>query len=122
MPPSVFPKSLASPSIMAHIITQKYVEGLPLYRQEKYFQRLGVNLSRQTMANWVLYGAEKWLSILYDRMHQELVKQPIAHADETTLQVLREPGRDATAKSYVWLYRTGTDGPPIVLYDYQPSR
>ncbi|RAK14929.1 transposase [Anoxybacillus vitaminiphilus] len=122
MPPSVFPKSLASPSIMAHIITQKYVEGLPLYRQEKYFERLGITLSRQTIANWVLYSAEKWLSVLYHHMHQTLLKQPILHADETTLQVLRESGRDATSKSYMWLYRTGNVGPPIVLYDYQPTR
>lgn len=111
-----------TPSIMAHIMTQKYVEGLPLYRQEQQFARLGVSLSRQTFANWMLYGANQWLSLLYERMHQLLLKQDILHADETTLQVLREPGRPATSNSYLWLYRTGKEGPSTILYDYQETR
>lgn len=122
MPAPVHPKSLASPSIMAYIMNQKYVEGLPLYRQEKQFERFGVTLSRQTIANWMLHGADQWLSILYERMHQLLLELDILHADETTLQVLREPGRPATSSSYLWLYRTGQEGPPIVLYDYRETR
>lgn len=59
MPAPAFPKSIASPSIMAYIMTQKYVEGLPLYRQEKHFERMGIFLSRQTMGNWLLYGADR---------------------------------------------------------------
>jgi transposase len=114
--------SLASPSILAHIMSQKYVEGLPLYRQEKQFKRIGLALSRQTMANWTIYGADRWLNVLYNRMHELLLKLDIIHADETTLQVLREPGRPATSKSYLWLYRTGIEGPPIILYDYQETR
>jgi transposase len=122
MPASVFPKSLASPSILAYIMSQKYVESLPLYRQERQFERLGVQLSRQTIANWILYGANEWLQILYKRMHHLMLKKDILHADETTLQVLREPGRSASNQSYLWLYRTGKEGPPIILYDYQPTR
>lgn len=122
MPASVFPKSLASPSIMAYVMTQKYVDGLPLYRQEKQFQRMGIRLSRQTVANWILYGANQWLHVLYQRMHQQLLTQNILHADETTLQVLHEPGRVATSNSYMWVYRSGREGVPVVLYDYQPSR
>lgn len=122
MPKPVIAGSLASPSIVAYIMSQKYVEGLPLYRQEKQFQRIGLALSRQTMANWMIYAAEQWLIPLYNRMHQLLVKLDIVHADETTLQVLREPGRSATSKSYLWLYRTGIEGPPIILYDYQETR
>lgn len=122
MPASAFPKSIASPSIMAYIMTQKYVEGLPLYRQEKHFERMGIHLSRQTMGNWLLYGADQWLSVLYKRMHEHLLDRTVLHADETTFQVLREPGRAATAKSYLWLYRTGRDDTPIVLYNYQPTR
>jgi hypothetical protein len=101
---------------------QKYVEGLPLYRQEKQWERFGVSLSRQTMANWVMHGAHTWLRPLFDRMAEHLRKQDILHADETSLQVLREPGRDASSKSYMWLYRTAKDVTPIVLYDYQPTR
>lgn len=73
VPAAVFPKSLASPSSMAYIMNQKYVEGMPLYRIEKQFERLGVFLSRQTIANWVIYGATKWLSPLYDRLHKLLL-------------------------------------------------
>jgi transposase len=122
MPKPVISGSLASPSILAHIMSQKYVEGLPLYRQEKQFHRMGLALSRQTMANWMIYGADRWFTPLYNRMHHLLLKLDIVHADETTLQVLREPGRPATSNSYLWLYRTGIEGPPIVLYDYQETR
>ncbi|MFD2444114.1 IS66 family transposase [Bacillus sp. CGMCC 1.16607] len=122
MPNPVISGSLASPSLLAHIMSQKYVDGLPLYRQEKQFARLGVALSRQTFANWMVYGASNWLSILYNRMHQLLLLRDILHADESSLQVLHEPGRPATSKSYLWLYRTGRIGPAITLYDYQETR
>jgi transposase len=122
MPNSAIPGSLASPSILSNIMTQKYVEGLPLYRQEKQFKRMGINLSRQTFANWMIIGADRWLNLLYNRMHILLLKLDILQADETTLQVLHEPGRPATSKSYLWLYRTGKEGPPIILYDYQETR
>lgn len=101
---------------------QKYTSSLPLYRQEQQFSRLGIDLSRQTMANWLLNAADPWLKIIYDRMHEQLLQRDILHADETTLQVLKEPGRLAESKSYMWLYRTGRDGPAIVLYDYQTTR
>lgn len=122
MPSPVLPGSLVSPSLMAYIMSQKYVEGMPLYRQEQQFTRLGIELSRQTLANWMLFGANRWLTLLYDRMHEYLLKQDILHADETTLQVLHEPGRAAETDSYLWLYRTGRVGPPIILYDYQTTR
>jgi transposase len=122
MPSPVLPGSLVSPSLMAYIMSQKYVESMPLYRQEQQFARLGIELSRQTLANWMLYGANRWLTLLYDRMHEYLLKQDILHADETTLQVLHEPGRAAETDSYLWLYRTGRVGPPIILYDYQTTR
>lgn len=122
MPKSPIPGSLASPSILAHIMNQKYVDALPLYRQEKSWKRIGLNLSRQTMANWMIYTASHWLEKLYERMHHLLLKLDIIFADETTLQVLHEPGRSASSKSYLWLYRTGREGPPIILYDYRETR
>ncbi|MBC9786734.1 IS66 family transposase, partial [Heliobacterium chlorum] len=122
LPTPVLKGSLVSPSIMAYVMSQKYVEGMPLYRQEQQFTRLGVPLSRQTLANWMLYGGNHWLSLLYSRMRQYLLAQPIAHADETTLQVLQEPGREAQTTSYLWLYRTGQEGPAIILFEYQPTR
>jgi transposase len=122
MPNPILPGSLASPSVLAYIMDQKYTNSLPLYRQEKQLLRLGIQLSRQTMANWLLAAADPWLKIIYDRLHAKLLKYDILQADETTIQVLREPGRSAQTKSYMWLYRTGREGPPIILYDYQTTR
>ncbi|MCW3491714.1 IS66 family transposase [Dethiobacter alkaliphilus] len=122
MPAPPLPGSIASPSAMSYIMTQKYVDGLPLYRQEQQLARHGIDLSRQTMANWMVQGAERWLHPFYERMHEHLLQQDILHADETTLQVLQEPGRSAQSTSYMWLYRTGREGPAIVLYDYQTTR
>lgn len=122
MPKSVLPGSLASPTSIAYIMSQKFVEGLPLYRQEEQWERLGVEISRQTMANWMIQSSEHWLRPLYERMREHLLQKNILHADETTLQVLHEPGRAADTTSYIWLYRTGRDGPPIILYDYQTTR
>jgi transposase len=114
--------SLASPSMLAYIMTQKFVDAMPLYRQEQQFARLGVPLQRQTLANWVIQATETCLRYVYERLHAHLVTRSVLHADETTQQVLREPGRKAETPSYLWLYRTGRDGPPIILYDYQQTR
>lgn len=122
MPKPAAPGSLASPSMLAFTMAQKYVMGMPLYRQEQQFAYLGVELTRQTLANWTLKAAERWLQPLYERMHTHLLAQPILHADETTVQVLREDGREAQTQSYLWLYRTGREGPPIVLYQYRQTR
>ncbi|RAU90856.1 IS66 family transposase [Paenibacillus sp. YN15] len=121
-PKSIHPGSLASPSAVAHILNQKYGQGVPLYRQEQELKRQGVDLSRQTMANWVIAAATLWFVLLYERMHTLLVARDHLHADETPVQVLREPGRTAEQESYMWLYRSGRLGPAIVLYDYQPGR
>lgn len=122
MPKPMQPGSLASPSIVAHVMSQKYVESQPLYRQEQQFARLGLTLSRQTLANWMMYAAEQWLSLVTERMHIHLRSKDILHADETTLQVLQEPGKAASTHSYMWLYRTGGTDVPIVLYEYQSTR
>lgn len=115
--------SFASPEAVALIMTEKFVMGSPIYRLEQEFKRQGINLSRQTMSNWVLKSTELWLKPLYEELHKRLLLQDVLHADETTLQVLAEEGRKATANSYMWLYRTSGDTDhPIVLYEYQPGR
>ena len=82
-----------------------------------------LKLSRQTMANWLLKASEKWMQPVYDVLHEQLCREPVLHADETTLQVLKEPGRSSTSKSYMWLYRTsGCAKQAVVLYEYQPTR
>ena len=121
--PSVIPGSFASPEAIAHIMTQKFCMASPLYRQEQEWARQGLKLSRQTMSNWVLRAAEDHLLPVYEELHRRLVKREVLHADETTLQVLQEPGKKAQTKSYMWLYRTSRDAKNhIVLYEYQPSR
>jgi len=123
MPEPVIKGSFASPEAVAHIMTQKFVMSSPLYRLEQEFQRDGIMLSRQTMSNWLIRCAEDWLIPIYEQMKAELLKHEILFADETTLQVLRESGKTAQSKSYMWLYRTGGDAThPIVLYEYQPDR
>ncbi len=122
-PTSLMNHSLASPSSVANVMYQKYVNSVPLYRQEKDWEQLGLNLSRATMANWVIRCSQDYLIPVVDYMRQQLLKRQIVHCDETPVQVLKEDGKKPQTKSYMWLYRTGNDGMnPIVLYDYQPSR
>ena len=121
--PVVYSGSFASPDAIAHIMIQKFVMYSPLYRLEQEFNRAGLKLSRQTMSNWILNASDTWLRPVYDALHRELCKQEVLHGDETTVQVLKEPGKSAVSKSYMWLYRTsGCAKDPIVLYEYQPNR
>lgn len=122
MPEPALPGSMASSSAIAYVMNEKFVKGLPLYRQEQELERMGIEISRQTMSNWIIQASNRWLTPLYNRMREHLLEQELLHADETTLQVLKEPGRKADTTSYMWLYRTGREGPPIVLYDYQTTR
>jgi transposase len=123
VPEPVIKGSLASPSMVAHIMHQKYVMSVPLYRQEQALLREGISLSRQTMANWVIRASEDWLWPVYEKLRLQLLSREVLHADETVCQVLREPGKKANTNSYMWLYGTGGDAThPIVLYEYQPTR
>ena len=120
---NLIPGSFASPEAIAHIMTQKFVMGSPLYRQEQELNRKGIHLSRQTMSNWILKATEDYLAPVYEQLHKELLTRDVLHADETTLQVLHEPGKKPQSDSYMWLYRTSGDtAKPIVLYEYQPGR
>ena len=121
--PALLPGSFASAEAVAYLATQKFVMYSPLYRLEQEFNRQGLKLSRQTMSNWLLNTSEKWLRPVYDVLREQLCRELVLHADETTLQVLKEPGRSSTSKSYMWLYRTsGCAKQAIVLYEYQSTR
>ena len=121
--PSLLLGSFASAEAVAYLATQKFVMYSPLYRLEQEFNRRGLRLSRQTMANWLLNISEKWLRPIYDTLREQLCRESVLHADETTLQVLKELGRSSTSKSYMWLYRTsGCAKQAVVLYEYQPTR
>lgn len=121
-PSALIPKSLVSPSVMAYILNQKYTNAMPLYRQEQEFKRYGIELNRQNLSNWTIKGATL-LKPLVLAMKKELLSNELLHADETTLEVLHEPDKATTAKSYMWLYRTSDCATnPVILYDYQVGR
>ena len=122
-PTSLMNHSLASPSSVANVMYQKYVNSVPLYRQEKEWERMGLSLSRATMANWIIRCSQDYLMPVVEHLQKKLLERNIVHCDETPVQVLKEEGKKPQTKSYMWLYRTGDDGkPPVILYDYQPSR
>lgn len=123
VPRSVLNHSLASPSSVSYVMYQKYVNSIPLYRQEKDWEQMGIALSRAIMANWVIRSTQEHFEPVIKHMQKELLKREVIHCDETPVQVLKEEGKKPQTKSYMWLYRTGNDGKaPIILYDYQPSR
>ena len=122
-PSPLLKHSLASPSTVAYVMYQKYVNSIPLYRQEADWKQLGVKLPRATLANWVIKCGIDYMEPVYEQLHQHLLERDIIHADETPCHVLKEEGKKAQSKSYMWLYGSGNDNlPPIRLYDYQPSR
>ena len=124
IPPAVLAHSMATPSAIAHTMIQKYAYAVPLYRQEKQWQQLGVKISRATLANWIILAAEEWLTPVIKKLHEYLLEETVIHADETPVQVLNEQGRKNTAKSYMWLYSSGKYEPVhnIRIFEYQPGR
>ncbi len=120
MPKPVLEGSMVSPSLLGFIIEKKYNQALPLYRQEQSFVNFGIDISRQNMANWIMHGAESWLSFIYGRLHAHLKEERVVHADESPLNVLDEK---KNKQNYMWLYASAKTGKhPIYLYDYQASR
>ena len=122
-PKALLHGSLVSPSLGAAIINGKYVNAVPLYRLEQEFQRYGLQITRQNMANWCIRLAEEYLSILYDYLHKELYFYHVIQADETPVLVNHD-GRKAGSKSWMWVYRSGHlyQKRQIVLYEYQQTR
>jgi transposase len=121
LPAQPIPKSMASPGLLAHIAVSKYQDALPLYRQETILRRIGVELPRATLANWMIQAGtliQPVINLLRDR----LLDYDILQMDETTVQVLNEAGKAAQSKSYLWLQRGGPPDQPVVLYDYDPGR
>lgn len=123
MPDPVIPHSYASPASIAHIMYQKYVNAVPLYRQEADWKNLGLELKRQTMSNWILEASKEWLMPVVNLLHRKLLEEKYIHADETRIQVLNEKGRKNTSDSYMWVYGTYKDSKtPIRIFEYQPTR
>jgi len=124
VPVPVVKRGLASPSSAAYVMYQKFVNGMPLYRQAKDWATFGVQISRATLANWIIYTSLHWLLPLWNAFKSLLMESPIILADETVIQVLKEPGKTPQSESRMWVYCTGNVArpPPIVLFEYQPSR
>ena len=118
-PPQPIPKSLASPALLAHVAVSKYVDALPLHRQETMLTRIGVDLPRATLAHWMVRAGEL-VQPLVNLLRDDLLATGVVQCDETPFQVLKEPGKAATSLSYLWVQRSLEA--PVVLYDYDPSR
>lgn len=114
---------MASASTIAWVIYQKFVNSMPLYRQEQDWKRYGVSITRATFASWVIKNSEEFFTPFYEYLRKRMLKRQFLMADETPLQVLKEPEKRPESKSYMWLFRTGEDGEvPIILYKYSESR
>lgn len=121
LPAQPLPKSLASPGLLAHIAVSKYQDALPLHRQEIILQRIGVDIPRATLANWMI-KAGTLLQPLMNLLREHLLAYGLIQMDETTVQVLNEKNKPAQSKSYLWLQRGGPPDKPVMLFDYDPSR
>ncbi|MBP9777658.1 MAG: IS66 family transposase [Rickettsiaceae bacterium] len=121
MPKLPIPKSIATPGLLAEILISKYEDHLPLYRQEKILQRMGVDIARATLSNWMIKCGEL-LQPLTPLLRNHLISSSYIQADETTLQVLNEPGRSNTTKSYMWVFKGGPPDKPGVIFEYHETR
>lgn len=122
-PRDIFRNSIVTPSLLASILNVKYVNSAPLNRIEQEFMRNGVNISRQTMSNWIINSSDRYFAPLVERMRKELLKLPVTQADETPTQVIND-GRHPGSKSYMWVHRSGEfcKDRPVVIYEYQKGR
>lgn len=123
-PPLVSGGSIATPSLVAGIMNAKYVNGMPLARQEREFARYNLNLSTKTMANWIIGCANRYLKPLYDRMKEEFLKSRYIHCDETRIQVIGEPDQKGTTQNWMWVYLADeySESPRMALFDYERTR
>jgi len=121
LPAQPIPKSMASAGLLAHVTVSKYQDALPLYRQEQILQRIGVELPRATLANWMIQAGQLIQPVI-NLLRDRLLAYDIIHMDETTVQVLTEPDKRAQSKSYLWVQRGGPPEQTVILYDYDPGR
>lgn len=124
-PVQLLPKTIATAGLIASVVVEKFADGLPLYRQAGRFSREGIEISRGTLSNWVVKVGEL-CNPLIEIFREELLSGPLINADETPVQVLNEPGRANTTKSYMWVFRGGRPpdrgGGTMVIFDYRQTR
>lgn len=123
IPVPVLPHSISTPSMVAQIMYQKFVMGLPFNRQEKDWFRMGLVLTRADMANWIIRCSEEWLSPIYHKIHEQLMSCELLHMDETRIQCNKEENRKASSNSFMWVMRSGASEPVQAAYfHYSTSR
>ncbi len=120
-PAQIIPKSMASAGLLAYILVGKFADALPFYRQEAMFKRLGAEVSRTSMCNWSVQAGLACQPLL-ELLGKEIRSGPLINIDETTVQVLNEPGRSPTQKSYMWIFRGGHPERPALEFRYHPGR
>lgn len=121
MPKLFLPKGMATPSLVAHTLISKYQDHLPLYRQEKIWQRMGVDMPRNTICGWIMNAAEICMP-MRDALMSTLLTSDYIQADETRVQVMGEENRKNTSTSYMWVYRSAKPDKKIILFDYRETR
>ena len=119
--PQIIPKSIAHHSLIADVMTAKFADGIPFYRQEKILARDGIDLSRQTMSGWVIH-LNRTFEPLMEAIRRHIIRGRVVYIDETPLQVLNEPNRESSQKSYMWVYKGGPPDRPVVSFQYSPNR
>lgn len=119
--PSIIPNGIVTPSLLADIVVKKYADALPLYRQEEIWERYEINLSRSSMGRWIVKAAEICMPV-WNVLQEWLLAENYVSVDETHTQVLKEKGRTAESKSWMWLRATPGRKQPIILFDYDPHR
>lgn len=121
-PVQLLPKTIATAGLIASVVVEKFADGLPLYRQAARFSREGIDISRGTLSNWVVRAGELCKPLM-EILREDLRAGPLINADETPVQVLNEPGRANTTKSYMWVFRGGMSPPgSVVVFDYRQTR
>jgi len=121
MPKQLIPKGMATAGLIAYILTSKFVDAIPFYRQEKQFTRIGVEIHRSAMCGWAIKAAQRSMPLI-ELLHSDMLSGPLINCDETPVQVMNEPNRANTTKSYMWVFRGGDPQKPIVLYEYHSTR
>ena len=121
LPQQPIPGSIASPGTLAHLAVNKYINGMPLYRQEAEFKRLNIPLTRSTLATWMI-KAGTLVQPLINLLRETMLDYDVLQMDETRCQVLKEPGKTPQSQSYMWVQRGGPPGSPIILFDYASTR
>jgi len=121
MPPQMVPRGIVSPGLLAWILTNKFCDALPFYRQEKLLSRIGVEISRATLCNWAII-TQRTCTRLLELMWQDIKLSPLVGMDETRIQVMKEPNKKNTTLSYMWVFRGGVPDHSLVMFRYNQTR